>query len=110
MYSPAERPSRFRAAPAKNRSWSTIGGISSLAVSASGLPVFSLSSAISSSALASMASAIFSSANDRSDGVLSRHDSNAVEAAEKARSTSSAELLAAWAKTSPVVGLMRSII
>ena len=30
MYSPAERPSSTRAAPAKNRSWSTAGGISSL--------------------------------------------------------------------------------
>ena len=40
MYSPAARPSSMRAAPAKNRIWSTIGGISSLAVSPSGLPVF----------------------------------------------------------------------
>ena len=78
MYSPADRPSRLRAAPAKNRSWSTIGGISSLAVSASGLPVFSLSRAMSSSAFASIASAIFSSASERSDGVLSRQDSKAV--------------------------------
>ena len=44
MYSPAARPSSTRAAPAKNRIWSTIGGISSLAVSACGLPVFSDSS------------------------------------------------------------------
>jgi hypothetical protein len=29
MYSPCARPSRTRAAPAKNRIWSTIGGISS---------------------------------------------------------------------------------
>ena len=41
MYSPAERPSSIRAAPAKKRIWSTIGGISSLRVSRSGLPVFS---------------------------------------------------------------------
>src|SRR5712692_1880103 len=40
MYSPAERPSRFLAAPAKNLIWSTIGGISSDVVRASGLPVF----------------------------------------------------------------------
>ena len=39
MYSPAERPSSTRAAPAKNRSWSTAGGSSSLAVSSRGLPV-----------------------------------------------------------------------
>ncbi|WP_409496188.1 hypothetical protein [Amycolatopsis sp. cmx-11-12] len=40
MYSPADRPSRTRAAPAKNRNWSTIIGSSSAAVSAIGLPVF----------------------------------------------------------------------
>ena len=39
MYSPADRPSRTRAAPAKKRIWSTLGGSSSLAVSPSGLPV-----------------------------------------------------------------------
>ena len=48
MYSPGERPSSTRAAPAKNRIWSTIGGISSDRVSATGLPVFSLSTATSS--------------------------------------------------------------
>ncbi len=56
-YSPADRPSSTRAAPAKNRSWSSIGGISSLRVSASGLPVFSHSTAMISSARASTASA-----------------------------------------------------
>ena len=53
MYSPAERPSSIRAAPAKKRIWSTIGGISSDRVSPSGLPVFSDSAAISSSARSS---------------------------------------------------------
>ena len=72
MYSPAARPSSTRAAPAKNRIWSTIGGISSLAVSAHGLPVFCASSRTSSSARASMASAICSSARWRSLGVVSR--------------------------------------
>ena len=43
MYSPADRPSSIRAAPAKNRIWSTIGGISSAMVRATGLPVFWLS-------------------------------------------------------------------
>ena len=81
MYSPAALPSSTRAAPAKNRSWSTIGGISSLAVSACGLPVFSDSSAISSSALASIASANFSRACCRSLGVVRPHSSNAVSAA-----------------------------
>ena len=41
MYSPLDRPSSTRAAPAKNRIWSTIGGISSDMVSEIGLPVFS---------------------------------------------------------------------
>ena len=53
MYSPAERPSSIRAAPAKKRIWSTIGGISSVRVSPIGLPVFSHSAAISSSARSS---------------------------------------------------------
>ena len=50
MYSPADLPSSIRAAPAKNRIWSTIGGISSDMVSATGLPVFSHSAATNSSA------------------------------------------------------------
>ena len=41
MYSPVALPSSSRAAPAKKRSWSTIGTSSSLRVSPSGLPVFS---------------------------------------------------------------------
>ena len=41
MYSPLARPSSTRAAPAKNRIWSTIGGISSDIVRPIGLPVFS---------------------------------------------------------------------
>jgi hypothetical protein len=61
--------------------WSTIGGISSLAVSACGLPVFSASSFTSSSARASIASASLSSARWRSDGVASRHVSKPFEAA-----------------------------
>ena len=77
MYSPALLPSRWRAAVAKKRIWSTIGGISSLRVRWIGLPVFSTSSAISSSARASTASAKRNSASDRSLGVLSRHVSNA---------------------------------
>ena len=81
MYSPAERPSRTRAAPAKNRIWSTIGGISSAVVTAIGLPVFCDSRATSSSAFASMTSAILRRARWRSDGVLSRHVSKADAAA-----------------------------
>ena len=79
MYSPAERPSSTRAAPAKKRIWSIIGGISSAIVTAIGLPVFCDSSATSSSACASSASAISSSASWRSDGVVSRHVSKAAD-------------------------------
>ena len=54
-------------------------------VSALGLPVFSPSAATSSSARASIASAIFSSACCRSLGVVSRHVSKAAAAAPYAR-------------------------
>jgi hypothetical protein len=84
MYSPADLPSSTRAAPAKKRIWSTIGGISSDRVRATGLPVFSLSIAISSSAPASITSASFNSACCRSLGVDHRQLSNAVAAAWKA--------------------------
>ena len=80
MYSPAARPSSTRAAPAKNRSWSTIGGISSLAVRACGLPVFSDSSLTNSSARFSIASANLSSACWRSLGVVWPHSSKALAA------------------------------
>ena len=88
MYSPAERPSSIRAAPAKNLIWSTIGGISSDVVSAIGLPVFSDSAATKSAARASSASAIRSSARLRSDGVASRQPSNASAGRATAASTS----------------------
>ncbi len=99
MYSPAERPSSTRAAPAKKRIWSTSGGSSSSAVRPSGLPVFSLSTRTNSSARASMASAIRSIARWRSDGVESRQVSKARAAAAKAASTSSCPLSGAVAKT-----------
>ena len=108
MYSPADLPSSIRAAPAKKRIWSTAGGISSVMVSPSGLPVLRLSTATNSSARASIASAILSSARWRSDGVVSRHDSNAVAAAAIAASTSAAPETGALANTSPVVGSIRS--
>ena len=77
MYSPADLPSSTRAAPAKKRIWSAIGGISSDAVSSFGLPVFSDSTSTSSAPRSSIASAIFSSARWRSLGVESRQLSNA---------------------------------
>ena len=99
MYSPALFPSKFRAAPAKNLIWSTIGGISSLRVIAMGLPVFSTSSAMSSSARDSTASAMRYNANDRSAGVASRHNSAPCSAARIARSTSASRESAAVAYT-----------
>src|SRR5512132_1387378 len=108
MYSPAAFPSKTRAAPAKNLTWSTLGGSSSDAVSPIGLPVFSLSTATSSSARASIASAIRSNARCRSLGVVSRQVSKALAAALAARSTSAASDTGAVAKTSPVAGLTRS--
>lgn len=110
MYSPAERPSSSRAAPAKKRIWSTIGGSSSLAVRPSGLPVFSDSAATSSSARASKASAIFSSAFWRSEGVVSRQPGKAAAAAAMAASTSAWPESGAVAYTSPVAGLTTSVV
>ena len=68
MYSAVARPSSIRAAPAKKRIWSHIGGISSASVSPFGLPVFSASISTRRSAFSSIASAIFSMAVMRSLG------------------------------------------
>ena len=108
MYSPAARPSRTRAAPAKNRSWSTQGGSSSDSVIPSGLPVFSDSTLTNSAARSSSASAILSRAFCRSAGVVSPQVSNASAAARMARSTSSAPEAGAAAYTSPVAGFTMS--
>ena len=108
MYSPAERPSSIRAAPAKNRIWSTIGGISSDRVSAIGLPVFWLSALTNSSARRSSASAIRSRARLRSAGVLSRQPGKASAADANAASTSVSLEIGAVAKTSPVLGSISS--
>ena len=104
MYSPADLPSRCRAAPAKKRIWSTIGGISSDNVTATGLPVLALSTATSSSARASMASAMRKRARLRSDGVASLHPGKAAVAAAMAASTSSAPDTGASKFGSPVLG------
>ncbi len=63
MYSPEDRPSRTRAAPAKNLSWSTHGGSSSSSVRWIGLPVFSHSTFTNSAMRFSSASAILSIAS-----------------------------------------------
>ena len=96
MYSPADLPSRTRAAPAKNRSWSTIGGISSLMVSAMGLPVFRPSTSANSWERASTASASLSRARLRSAGVVSFQVVKASAAVRSAVSTSSAVDTGAW--------------
>jgi hypothetical protein len=96
-YSPALRPSRTRAAPAKKRSWSTLGGTSSVVASATGLPVLRVSAAMKSGARRSTASANRSSASERSAGVLSRQVSKATAAAVSASSTSAALDTGAWA-------------
>ena len=110
MYSPALLPSRCRAAAAKKRIWSIIGGISSDAVRAIGLPVFSTSAAISSSARASMASAMRNRASERCDGVVSRQPGKASAAAAIAASTSAWPDSGAVAYFSPVTGLMTSSV
>src|SRR3954447_5643006 len=110
MYSPELLPSRWRAAVAKNRIWSTAGGISSLRVRWVGLPVFSTSRAISSSARASTASAKRKSISERSLGVLSRYVSYAAEAAFIALSMSASPDSAAVAYCSPVAGLTMAVV
>ena len=88
MYSAAARPWRLRAAPAKKRIWSTMGGISSSMVSWKGLPVFSDSARTRSSARASRASAIRMSARLRSEGVVRFHEVKASAATPRAWSMS----------------------
>jgi hypothetical protein len=110
MYSPAALPSSSRAAPAKKRSWSTIGTSSSLLVSPSGLPVFLDSTAANSSARASTASASFSRASCRTAGVERRQSLKAAAAVRSACSTSSALETGAWAITCSVTGSMISLV
>ena len=108
MYSAAPRPSSTRAAPAKKRIWSIIGGISSAIVTEMILPVFSASMATSSSAWASRTSAMRWSMRLRSDGVVRRHVVNAPAAAAHAASTSLASDTGISANGSPVTGLSSS--
>ena len=90
MYSPAAMPSRWRAAPAKKRIWSTESMISSSTRVARGLPVSCDSRSANSSARASIASAMRNRASCRSAGVVSPQSSKASAAAAKAASTSAA--------------------
>ena len=109
MYSPALRPSGMRAAPAKKRRLSTIGGISSDIVTSAGFPAFSASRRTNSSALFSIASASLSRAAWRSFGVVSNQvSSNALVAAATAAFASSAVPSGTVAITAPVCGPMMS--
>ncbi len=109
MYSPVERPSRMRAAPAKKRMLSLQTGISSRAYE-SGLPTFCDSICASSSACSSITSASPSSASARSPGVVSRHSAQPFFAASTARSTSACEPWGTSPIVSPVAGLMISAV
>src|SRR5919198_3015736 len=109
MYSPADLPSRIRAAPAKKRMLSAHTGSSSFAYE-TGLPTFVDSSSASSSVCSSIASASFSSASPRSPGVVSSHSGSALLAASTARSTSASVPRGTSAIVSPVAGLMTSIV
>src|SRR5713101_557161 len=82
MYSPADFPSRLRAAPAKKRRLSVENGISSRDA-ISGLPTLSDSSCASSSAFASSTSASLCSSSERSFGVASSHSGSAFFAADE---------------------------
>src|SRR5450759_4260442 len=73
MYSPAARPSRQRAAPAKKRRLSAITGISSFFAASIGLPAFRASVRASSSPCSSIVAASASSASARTAGVVRGH-------------------------------------
>ena len=108
MYSPAERPSSIRAAPAKNRIWSTIGGISSDMRQRDRLAgVLALS-------LHQLVSMGLDGVRDAEQGeaalagVESRQPGNASAAEAKAAATSVSLDTGALAKTSPVLGSISS--
>src|SRR5215210_1476084 len=109
MYSPAARPSRTRAAPAKKRMLSEQTGISSRAA-AIGLPTFRDSISASSSVCSSIRSASLSRTSERSCGVVSLHSGHAFFAASTARSTSASVPCGTSAIVSPVAGLMISAV
>src|SRR5438105_3748595 len=109
MYSPADLPSSWRAAPAKKRRLSAENGISSRDT-ISGLPTFRDSIWASSSAFASITSASLCSSSERSFGVASSHSGSAFFARSTASSTSSADMFGTCAMVSPVAGLRTSSV
>src|SRR5215211_5915283 len=110
MYSPVARPSSSRAAPAKKRSWSTIGPISSSNIACRGLPASFVSQSVISSARSWNASASFSSSSWRCPGVVTDQPSKALRAACAARLTSSSVESGECAITSPLAGLTTSSV
>lgn len=110
MYSPADLPSNNLAAPAKNRIWSTIGGISSAIVTWLGLPVLRPSASTSACAFFSTSSAKSSIAFCRCDGVVRFQSLNAFDAAEYALSMSASLDTGAVPYSSPVAGSTSAIV
>src|SRR6185436_13039697 len=108
-YSPAARPSRQRAAPAKNRSRSAALRISPRAAAA-GLPTLRSSRSASASMSASTASASASSISARCPGVVRLQVPNARRAAAAAPSTSDAPAAGTVAMTAPVAGFTTSVV
>src|ERR1700749_3013616 len=109
MYSPADLPSRLRAAPAKKGRLSAENGISSREA-ISGLPTLTDSSCDSSSACSSITSASLWRSSERSFGVFSSHSGAVAWAASTARATSSAPQRGTSAIVSPVAGAITSIV
>ena len=109
MYSPVALPSRFRAAPAKNRSWSAPTVTSSEWISVLIWPVFRLCSSTSSSACSSIASASLSRACWRCEGVVRFHSTKAAAAAWTASSTSCGVDFGERPVTLPVAGSTSSV-
>src|SRR3954453_12698007 len=109
MYSPADLPSRFRAAPAKNRRLSAENGISSRET-ISGLPTLLASIWPGSWALSSRICASLKSSSERSFGVASSHSGSAFFARSTTASTSSAVMFGTESIFSAVAGLITSSV
>src|SRR6478672_2668060 len=109
MYSPADLPSRLRAAPAKKRRLSAENGISSRET-INGLPTLLDSICASSSALSSRICASLCRSSERSFGVASSHSGSARFARSTVSSTSSAVMFGTAPIVSAVAGLMTSIV
>src|SRR5665213_1917551 len=109
MYSPADLPSRLRAAPAKKRRLSSENGISSRET-ISGLPTLRDSICASSSALSSRICASLYSSSERSFGVASSHSGSACLARSTTASTSSGVMFGTAPIVSAVAGLITSMV